>query len=141
MGERGWIKVVSWGDGLPDDAAEDWGDIEPKDCPGVYLYTHWHGYKTAEIVREVLNVEHGRSDDTMYLGRILFDALTSRDKSEDRFTGFGLSAKEPETNYPTVVVVPARQEVFIYGASARRRWTFAEFRIVSDETLKALGFN
>lgn len=56
----------------------------------VYLYTHWHGSETPEMLRRALNRGEERWADTPYLTRIIFCEMVSGLETE--LTGFGISA-------------------------------------------------
>ncbi len=85
MGERATIRVIQSCDDTP-----------------IHFYTHWKGYRIAEILADGLNKANaaGRLDDEAYATRIVFDALTGLEGSS---TGFGIivgdEAGSDETSY------------------------------------------
>lgn len=102
MGERGNIAVQQWS-----------GQY-------VYLYTHWTGYKTGEIVQSALK-KGWRWDDPTYLARIIFEELIKGHEGEE--TGFGISLTEDDQNYPTIYVDCKTKQVRISG----HEWSFNEY--------------
>lgn len=92
MGDRGNIFVVHERD-------------ESGQARGVYLYTHWSGYRIKEIAADGLSSRAGsaRLGDPAYLSRILFDTLTGLEGGE---TGYGIGISAPDNERPIVVVEP-----------------------------------
>lgn len=113
MGTRANIGIEQWG-----------GKV-------VYLYTHWSGDSTPEMLRKAL-ARRKRWDDPSYLARIIFDAMTEDDHGSE--TGFGIDAL-PATDAnrpllmvhpgeaPTVTMHPGREP----NAPPLKTWTFEEF--------------
>ena len=76
----------------------------------VWFYTHWSGFKIGEVVREAL-AKNWRWEDASYLARIIFDTLTSV-RQHGTETGFGISTRLQDNEYPIVVVDVPRQKVW-----------------------------
>jgi hypothetical protein len=76
----------------------------------VYLYTHWKGGdQVLDIVQKVLKRGECLRDNT-YLARILFQELVGSDKSD---SGYGISSRQQDFNYPNVVLdVPSQMVRF-----------------------------
>lgn len=91
MGDRGNIFVVQKRDA--DERAI-----------GVYLYTHWSGYRIKQVAAEALSSPAGRArrSDPAYLTRIIFDVLTRGEQGGE--TGYGISAVMEDNEYPVVVI-------------------------------------
>ena len=68
---------------------------------GVYLYTHWDGYKLPQTLRSALQ-KKWRWDDCPYLTRIIFDETTKGQNGNE--TGFGISSFGSEDKTLTVNV-------------------------------------
>ena len=58
---------------------------------GVYLYTHWGGYKIVEDVRAAL-ANHWRWNDPEYLARIIFEEMIGDQRGTE--TGFGIGTEK-----------------------------------------------
>ena len=87
MGERGNVFVKEPG--------ED-------DDTGVWLYTHWGCYELPGTLADALHRGKSRWGDAPYLTRIIFNSMVSGD--EMGTTGFGISARMGDNNYPILVV-------------------------------------
>ncbi len=87
MGDRGNIFV-----------REQWQDELDK---GVYLYSHWTGYKLPKIMQEALR-RGQRLNYGAYLARIIFDTMTDGRQGEE--TGFGISTRLCDFEYHLIVV-------------------------------------
>ncbi|MCA1695494.1 MAG: hypothetical protein LC749_12600 [Actinobacteria bacterium] len=76
---------------------------------GVYLYTHWSGYRWPEALREALAFGQSRWHDDQYLARI----VTSRVFHDlvDSETGGGLSLTMGDNEYQITVLDLVNQEV------------------------------
>ena len=66
------------------------GQILIKDT-GVYLYTHWTGYRLKNILQESLS-KKWRWNDEDYLTRIIFDVMKDGDTTGE--TGYGIGGKK-----------------------------------------------
>lgn len=97
-------------------------DVHEGETPGVYLYTHWDGYTLPETVRNALASDAGRNrwNDSPYLTRILFDALTRGTTGQE--SGFGISAQRSDGSLVKVDV--ANQTVTV---GEREPVSFTEF--------------
>ena len=83
----------------------------------VYLYTHWKGSMTEQIVTAALRRSRDRWDDSAYLTRIIFCELIIEDDFHDTIAelndtiGYGISTHRIETNYPDVIINTEDQTV------------------------------
>jgi hypothetical protein len=112
---------------------------EPGTEGGVYLYTHWGGYELPARVQRTLQRKQRWSDHS-YLARMLFTDMLDGDRGE---TGFGISLRMCDNEYPIILVDCANQKigfaqpcyeadpVFRDGAT----WTFTEYIALSQEQL------
>ena len=78
---------------------------------GIYLYTHWNGYRWPEMLREALDspVARGRWEDEQYLARIIVDQLFA--DLRDRETGGGISTVRGDNSYDIIVLDMLNQRV------------------------------
>ena len=77
----------------------------------VYLYGHWMGEDSINVVWDVLSLGV-RWDDESYLARMMFCKMVQG--SFDSETGFGISANYPPDNeYPFIVLYPKDMTVQI----------------------------
>lgn len=77
----------------------------------VYLYGHWMGEDSINVVWDVLSIG-ARWNDESYLARMMFSEMTHG--AYDCETGFGISANYPPDNeYPFIVLYPKDQTVQI----------------------------
>lgn len=77
---------------------------ENKDLPertGIFLYTHWQGYETPEILRRALAGGRNRWGDDPYLSRIIASHLFAEASSN---TGYGLSTRIGDNQHPLLCV-------------------------------------
>lgn len=96
------------------------GQILIKDT-GVYLYTHWTGYRLKNILQESLS-KKWRWNDEDYLTRIIFDVMTKEEHGTD--TGYGIgSTQKSDLNYPLLIVDVKNQMVF----EELKLWSFENF--------------
>lgn len=86
---------------------------------GVYLYTHWDGYKLPQTLQSALQ-KKWRWDDCPYLTRIIFDEMTKGKNGNE--TGFGISSCSSEDKTLTVNV--KKQIIINHNGYV---WTFNEF--------------
>lgn len=77
----------------------------------VYLYTHWSGHDLPDTVRRALVRGEGRWTDAPYLTRIIFCEMIGKDGGEGT-TGFGISTRIGDNEYPIIVVDCDAQQVF-----------------------------
>ena len=123
MGDRGNVYIL-------DDLKED--------TPGVYLYSHWGGYELPQMVARALvradADRQNRWDDAPYLTRIIFCEMVKG--YEEETTGFGISARRCDNEYPIVVVQPGNNPQIGLAPegqenggieSCTETWSFAEF--------------
>lgn len=83
----------------------DRGNIVVQDDYGpapVYLYSHWGGTELPDILAAALERGQGRWSDAPYLTRIIFNQMTAGDEMSE--TGFGISTKLTDNEYPLLVV-------------------------------------
>ena len=78
---------------------------------GVFLYTHWEGYKLPKVLKEALIRGRGRWNDTSYLTRIIFCEMVKGKELEE--TGFGISTSEYDydNNNPLITIDVEKQTV------------------------------
>lgn len=69
---------------------------------GVYLYTHWSGYRLPHIVQNALKRSRDRWDDDQYLARIIFSEMI-KDEVMDT-TGYGISASMCDNERSIIVI-------------------------------------
>jgi hypothetical protein len=81
----------------------------------VYLYGHWSGYDMPEILRAALVRGNGRWNDPQYLARIIFCELVKNDPNGT--TGYGISARVHDNEYPIIVVDCEKQEIRLEAES------------------------
>ena len=69
----------------------------------VYLYTHWQGHRLRELVQEGMKevARAQRTGDAAYATRIIMQHCWD---GEGQYTGWRVSATEPHTDYPIVVI-------------------------------------
>jgi hypothetical protein len=96
MGDRGCVFVVQ-------------GKDENGDYKGVFLYTHWRGYRLEEIVRAAIRRGRDRWGDDTYLTRIIFCEMVKGE--EMNTTGFGISVNLTESEYPYIRVYPEEERI------------------------------
>jgi hypothetical protein len=105
---------------------------------GVFLYTHWGGYKLPEVVQGAL-ARKERWNDHSYLARIVFSAMVKDDI--DGETGYGIASVMTDNEYPVIVLDASSQKVlYVSEDDARQKiisdpqksWTFAEY-IAADQ--------
>jgi hypothetical protein len=85
--------------------------IEQHDGSRVWLYGHYMGENSINVVREVLALRE-RWDDAPYLTRMLFNKMTE-DESSESTTGFGISTYLTDNEYPVIVLNPQTKLVHI----------------------------
>ncbi len=112
---------------------------------GVYLYTHYSGYKLADIVQTALRRELRWNDD-QYLARIIFDAMTEGRHGKE--TGAGISATLRDNSYPIIEIDCQAARVRLYPqppygrptpwreAAPTHEWHFGEFCALDEPTLR-----
>lgn len=120
MGDRGNIVVRSSQSNVDD----------------VWFYGHWSGSRLEHTVRSAL-ARKRRWGDTSYLARIIFDEFTKDHAGEE--TGFGISTRLQDNEYPVIVVDDDKQRVFSIkekglidgripeGFVPKKMWTYDEF--------------
>lgn len=112
MGDRGQVKIIS--------------DFEGQ-AP-VYLYTHWGGTDLIDTVKKALR-KKTRWNDSCYLARIIFDAMTEGDQGSE--TGAGIcTAQHGDIEHPIVVVDCKNQEIRLEDEDTHtviNKYTFEEF--------------
>lgn len=105
---------------------------------GVWLYTHWAGYKQPAVLRQALRDGRDRWDDTFYLGRIIFDRMIG--KEQGTLTGYGISARIGDNEYPILIVDPDAKTVQLGNEPTEsgaplpygHAWTFEEWCALPD---------
>lgn len=94
MGDRANIHVIAGGE-----------------AEGVWLYTHWDGYKIKEVLKAALIRGESRWDDSQYLTRIIFCEMIKDDVMGS--IGYGISSIEHDNGREILHVYPDKQEVII----------------------------
>jgi hypothetical protein len=101
----------------------DRGQVLIKDT-GVYLYTHWAGYRLKEDVKRALKRKQRWNDDE-YLARIIFDEMKrlGKDKEKDYMTfaptdtgetGYGIGTiLHTDLNNPLITIDCEKQRIKI----------------------------
>jgi hypothetical protein len=107
------------------------GDKDQNGSPrGIYMYTHWRGYRLPLILREALRKGQSRWDDPAYLNRVIFQTLLGNDTD---VTGYGLSLHIPDNERPILEVDLRAQRVTCKGKS----WSYSDY-ILLDDPIKEL---
>lgn len=85
---------------------DEWPD--QGDNEAVFLYSHWGGHYLPDTLREALASEAGKDrwTDDPYLARIVFNRMTAN--SPDAATGFGISTRLCDNEYPLLVLNKGR---------------------------------
>jgi hypothetical protein len=83
--------------------------IEQGDGSRVWLYSHWGGSEMPETLQKALRLRE-RWDDTAYFASIVY--LTMRD-GNDATTGFGITTRITDNEYPILVVDCDKQSITI----------------------------
>ena len=86
--------------------------IKQHDGNRVYLYGHWMGADSINIVRDTLALRE-RWTDAPYLARMLFDKMTGGRVGS---TGYGISTYLCDNEYPVIVLDPETQTVVLEDA-------------------------
>jgi hypothetical protein len=114
MGDRANVYVSGW------------------DNTGVYLYTHWSGYKLPETVQAALVRGEDRWNDGQYLARIIFCEMVKGD--EMNTTGYGISATVGAGGNRIIVLDPdsgtigfAMEDGDERSENVKNKMTFAEY--------------
>lgn len=76
--------------------------VQDTDGSRVWLYGHWMGEDAIRITRSVLDIGY-RNNDAPYLARMLFCEMV-KDEPEGAATGFGISARMGDNEYPVTVI-------------------------------------
>ncbi len=105
-------------------------EVQYKNEPSIFLYSHWGGSELALKVKKAL-AKRERWDDPQYLTRIIFCQMVGKDW--EMTTGYGIAPYPGEESFPTVRVNTENHTVTIGG----KLWTFEEYIAESDETIEA----
>lgn len=87
--------------------------IEQGDGSRVWLYGHWMGEDSINVVRDTLS-HRERWSDAPYLARMLFNRMTRGSELGD--TGYGISTSMCDNEHPVIVLDPATQTVKLEDA-------------------------
>lgn len=82
----------------------------------VYLYGHWMGNDSIQIVRDVLE-RYDRWNDAPYLARMLFSEMIKNEL--DSSTGYGISTSVVDNEYPIIALDPERQLMWLEEHDSR----------------------
>lgn len=118
----------------------------------VWFYTHWRGNALPGIVMAALAREL-RWDDESYLARIIFCEMIKGAEGEE--TGFGISLRQADNEYPYLVVDIEKQRVFFEAPpgddlwekyhklkpQAGKGWTFEEYIKNGPKTMADVQVN
>ena len=77
--------------------------VQEQDGARIWLYGHWMGEDSINVVRDTL-AKRDRWDDSPYLARMLFSEMVKG--SIDETTGFGISTVMCDNEYPIIVLEP-----------------------------------
>ena len=88
--------------------------IKSKETVGIYLYTHWEGYRLPQIVQNALK-KHKRWDDEPYLTRIIFCEMVKG--YENELTGFGISVSVYDGSDRIIRIDTHRQTVTLLDST------------------------
>jgi hypothetical protein len=80
----------------------------------VWLYGHWMGPSAIHHARHGL--KSGRVMDPSYLARIIFNSMTKG--YEDDETGYGISTRITDNEYPVIVIDPAPAQSVVDAINA-----------------------
>ena len=86
--------------------------IKQHDGNRVWLYGHWMGTDSINVVRDTL-AQRERWNDAPYLARMLFDRMT---QGHTGSTGYGISTYMCDNEYPVIVLDPETQTVVLEDA-------------------------
>jgi hypothetical protein len=87
--------------------------IKQHDGNRVWLYGHWMGADSINVVRDTL-AHRERWSDAPYLARMLFNRMTLGQEQGD--TGYGISTYMCDNEYPVIVLDPETQTVVLEDA-------------------------
>lgn len=96
----------------------------------VWLYGHWMGNDSIQIVRDVLS-RYDRWNDAPYLARMLFSEMVKG--SIDEATGYGISTYMLDSEYPIIVLTPAQTTFHIEDESGEIVSTVISFSTFLEE--------
>lgn len=105
----------------------------------IYLYGHWMGEDSINVVAEVLS-QRERWGDESYLARMLFAKMIEGDPQGS--TGYGISTYMCDNEYPLIVLEPATMTAVLEEYD----WNTKSFtpitpRVSFEEFLKACVFS
>lgn len=86
--------------------------VKQYDGSRVWLYGHWMGEDSINVVRDTLS-EKERWSDAPYLTRMLFSRMTIDNVGS---TGYGISTYMCDNEYPVIVLDPQTQTVVLEDA-------------------------
>lgn len=95
--------------------------------PGVYLYTHWDGYRLPNVVQDALRRGESRWNDDQYLARIVFcEMVGDQTKGE---SGYGISAAVGDGDDRIVDLDTSTQTVKLtrHGVNDSQPLSFTEY--------------
>lgn len=84
--------------------------VKQPDGSSVWLYGHWMGEDSINIVHDVLSRKQ-RWADHAYLTRMLFEKMIANNLDSE--TGFGISTTMQDNEYPIIVLNPSLQTVWL----------------------------
>ena len=86
--------------------------VKQYDGSRVWLYGHWMGEDSINVVRDTL-AQQERWSDAPYLARMLFSRMTQDNVGS---TGYGISTYMCDNEYPVIVLDPQTQTVYLEDA-------------------------
>jgi hypothetical protein len=89
----------------------------------VFLYGHWSGYDLPTVLQTALQRGKPRWRDAAYLARIIFCEMVGELEGE---TGYGISTRLTDNEYPLLVVDVPRQVVVEYPEKVYLKEGFAK---------------
>jgi hypothetical protein len=115
MGDRAQVHIKDHGDATQ----------------GVWLYTHWDGFRLPNMVQEALK-KRKRWDDAEYLARIIFCTMI-KDDNRDETTGFGIGSGGQHDDVRRVIEVNCKTQTIVLRDRGKppKQYTFEEFIVVT----------
>lgn len=110
--------------------------VKQHDGSRVWLYGHWMGEDSINVVRDTL-AQRERWSDAPYLARMLFARMTQG--NPDSTTGYGISTYMCDNEYPVIVLDPETQTVVLEDSKEWGKPLEAITPAVSFETFTMCG--
>lgn len=107
-----------------------------EDGSRIYLYTHWNGSDLPQTLHRAL-ARNQRWDDPSYLTRIIFCEMVKGEEAGT--TGFGISARQQDNEYPLLIVDMDKREVRLEAEADGSNAPFGKTEAYSFEAYVGLG--